>query len=289
MTRTLFCWQPQIFRLLTLKVRNDAAWLCGIVLTFSVLLGGGTHAGFIGDVIVQLASVPLLAVSLWSFSSLGLNAQQRRGILFFSCGVIIVFVIQLFPLPFAVPSIGGALAARVSDLEMVGQGGSWTTVSSTPQATWAVAASLVVPAAVFFGAVQLTLRHRLALAWLILALGGLSLLLGFLQMAQGPGSNLRFYDVTNPQEAVGLFANRNHFAAHLYVTLVLAATWYATTVNQTLRIGALTSRSMLWSTAAAVFSCLCHGRTGDGSFKGRGVSCHGGLGGRHNHGSSPTK
>ena len=72
-------------------------------------------------------------------------------------------------------------------------------------------------------------------------------------MAQGPGSNLRFYDVTNPQEAVGLFANRNHFAAHLYVTLVLAATWYASTVGQTLKIGALGSRSMLWSTAAAVF------------------------------------
>ena len=72
-------------------------------------------------------------------------------------------------------------------------------------------------------------------------------------MAQGPGSNLRFYNVTNPQEAVGLFANRNHFAAHLYVTLVLAATWYATTVNQTLKIRALGSSSMLWSTAAAVF------------------------------------
>ena len=234
------------------KSETMLAWLCGIVLTLSVLLGGGTHAGFTGDVIVQLASVPLLAASLWSFSSFDMNAQQRRGILLFLCAVIIVFAIQLLPLPFAVPSIGGSLAARVSDLEMVGQGGSWITVSATPQATWAVAASLIVPAAIFFGGVQLTLRHRLVLAWLILALGGLSLVLGFLQMAQGPGSSLRFYDVTNPKEAVGLFANRNHFAAHLYVTLVLAATWYATTVHQTLRIGALTSRSMLWSTAAAV-------------------------------------
>ena len=72
-------------------------------------------------------------------------------------------------------------------------------------------------------------------------------------MAQGPGSALRFYDVTNPKEAVGLFANRNHFAAHLYVTLVLAAAWYATAVRETLKVGALTSRSTLWSTAAAVF------------------------------------
>ena len=236
------------------KTETMAAWLCGIVLAFSVLLGGGTHAGFIGDVIVQLLSVPLIALSLWSFSSFkGLNEHQRRGILLFTYGIIIILFIQLLPLPFEVPSIGGALTTRASDLGMLGQKNSWATVSSTPQATWAAAASLVVPASVFFGTLQLNLRHRLALAWLLLALGGLSLLLGFLQMAQGPGSNLRFYDVTNPQEAVGLFANRNHFSAHLYVTLVLAATWYATTVGQTLKIRALGSRSMLWSTAAVVF------------------------------------
>ncbi len=236
------------------KTETMAAWLCGIVLAFSVLLGGGTHAGFIGDVIVQLLSIPLIALSLWSFSSFsGLNERQRGGILLFNYAIIIILIIQLLPLPFEVPAIGGALSTRAADLGMLGQKNLWTTVSLTPQATWAAAASLVVPAAVFFGTLQLNLRHRLALAWLLLALGGVSLLLGFLQMAQGPGSNLRFYDVTNPQEAVGLFANRNHFAAHLYVTLVLAATWYATTVGQTLKTKALGSRSMLWSTAAAVF------------------------------------
>ena len=239
---------------LLFKSETLIAWLCGIVLVFAVLLGGGTHAGFIGDVIVQLVSIPLIAMSVWCFSSVkGLNEHQRRGILLFTYAVIIVLIIQLLPLPFEVPSVGGALTERAPDLGILGQDNAWARVSSTPQATWAAAASLLVPAAVFFGTLQLNLRHRLTLAWLLLALGGLSLLLGFLQMAQGPGSNLRFYDVTNPQEAVGLFANRNHFAAHLYVTLVLAATWYATTVGQTLKIGALGSRSMLWSTAAAVF------------------------------------
>ena len=230
------------------------AWLCGAVLALSVLLGGGTHAGFLGDVVVQLLSIPLLAASLWSFSgSKEVNEHQRRAILFVSGTIIVIFVIQLIPLPFELPSISGALTGRGSLFGVLGEDSPWLTISATPQATWAAAASLVVPTGLFFGVLQLSLRHRLVLAWLLLFLGGLSLLLGYMQVAQGPGSGLRFYDVTNRNEAVGLFANRNHFAAHLYVTLVLAATWYVTTVNQTLRLGASTSRSMLWSAAAAVF------------------------------------
>ncbi len=237
-----------------LEFETMLAWLCGAVLALSVLLGGGTHAGFLGDVFVQLLSIPLLAASLWSFSGFkGVSERQRRAILVVSGAVIGVFAVQLIPLPFELPSIGGALTGRGFLFGILGEDSPWFPISATPQATWAAAASLVVPAGLFFGVVQLSLRHRLVLAWLLLFLGGLSLLLGFVQMAQGPGSGLRFYDVTNPREAVGLFANRNHFAAHLYVTLVLAATWYVTTVNQTLRLGGLTSRSMLWSAAAAVF------------------------------------
>ena len=63
----------------------------------------------------------------------------------------------------------------------------------------------------------------MSLCWLILGLGAVSLLLGFLQMTQGPASDLRFYEVTNPSEAVGFFANRNHFAALLNVTLIVSA------------------------------------------------------------------
>ncbi len=230
------------------------AWFCCIVLTLATLLGGGTRAGFLGDFVVQLFSVPLLAFSLWSLlDHEQLSGRQRRVFFFSACAVIVLIVIQLLPLPFGVPSIGGAIMARESGLGDLGLGSSWLPISGAPQATWAAAASLVVPAAVFLAGIQLSLRHRLVITWLLLFLGGLALLLGVAQMTQGPASGLRFYNVTNPKEAVGFFANRNHFAAHLYVTLVLAAAWYATTIRQTLKIGALTSRSILWSTAAAVF------------------------------------
>jgi O-antigen ligase len=87
----------------------------------------------------------------------------------------------------------------------------------------------------------------------LLGLGGLALVLGFFQMAQGPSGSLRFYEVTNASEAVGFFANRNHFAAGLYVTLVLGGLWHISTARQLLQTSEATSRSVLWLTTAALF------------------------------------
>jgi O-antigen ligase len=51
-----------------------------------------------------------------------------------------------------------------------------------------------------------------------------------LQVAQGPSSSLRFYAFTNTSEAVGFFANRNHYAALLYCLVLVAAAWAIATV-----------------------------------------------------------
>ena len=56
-------------------------------------------------------------------------------------------------------------------------------------------------------------------------------------MAQGPESLLRFFTFTNKNEAVGFFANRNHFAALLYVVLIFTAAW---TINAGFKAGNLT-------------------------------------------------
>ena len=50
-------------------------------------------------------------------------------------------------------------------------------------------------------------------------------ILGHFQVAQGQASPLRFYQFTNPTEAVGFFANRNHFAALIYSVVLLTAAW----------------------------------------------------------------
>src|SRR5262249_32465012 len=53
---------------------------------------------------------------------------------------------------------------------------------------------------------------------------------GLMQVAQGPTSPLRFYQLTDT-EAVGFFANRNHFAGFLNVFIVFAAAWTVEAAN----------------------------------------------------------
>jgi O-antigen ligase len=52
-----------------------------------------------------------------------------------------------------------------------------------------------------------------------------------MQVAQGPTSPLRFYQLTNATEAVGFFANRNHFAGFLNVLIVFAVAWTVEAAN----------------------------------------------------------
>ncbi len=230
------------------------AWFCGVVLLSAVLFGGGTHAGFLGDAVVQLLSIPLLALSLWgALDNERTDAHKQRIILAVCCAIIVVVAIQLIPLPFRFTSLGDAPADNAHELDLLVQKSGWASISVSPEATWAAAASLIVPAAVFAAAVQFTASQRLKLTWLLLFLGATALTLGFLQMAQGPTSSFRFYKFTNPSETVGFFANRNHFAAHLYVTLLLGAVWFLSTAKKVLKLRGFQSRSIVWLTAASVF------------------------------------
>jgi O-antigen ligase len=228
-------------------------WLCGAVLTAAIIAGGGTHRGFYGDVSVQLLSIPLLAAVIWPAFSTEHPYRKRAWLALGLCGAVaLTGLFQLLPLPFHFGSgEAGLLDGRFKDAA----GGSFgsAALSLTPEGTWAAIASCLVPLAIFGAALQLDSSQRRQLCFLVLALGAASLLLGFLQMAQGPGSELRFYAFTNASEPVGFFANRNHFAAYLNVTLVLAAVWFVMTADQVFERGAFETRSLLWFAAAIAF------------------------------------
>jgi O-antigen ligase len=97
-------------------------------------------------------------------------------------------------------------------------------LSVSPESTWLSALSLLPPVAVFLGVLSLGYDQRRKLALLVLGVGVVSVFIGLLQVAQGPHSSLRFFDFTNNAEAVGFFANRNHFAALIYALTLVAAT-----------------------------------------------------------------
>jgi O-antigen ligase len=198
--------------------------LCAICFATCLLLGGGTRPGLLSDVVLQVVALPSLLLALWWLSEITWTPQLKRALLF--CSAIVALpLIQLIPLP---PSVWTALPHRAystTAYALLGQTLPWLPLSVSPHATWLSLNALIPPLAVFLNVVLLDYRQRQLLSLLLLGLGFVSVCLALLQVAQGENSWLRFYEFTNFSEAVGFFANRNHFAAFLYCLVLVAAAW----------------------------------------------------------------
>jgi O-antigen ligase len=84
--------------------------------------------------------------------------------------------------------------------------------------------------AIFLASLQLPTQYRNRLFIGLALIVTFNILLGFAQLAQGKTSALRLYEITNTTEAVGFFANRNHFASLLMMCLPLSVgvtAWWA--------------------------------------------------------------
>lgn len=199
-------------------------YLAAMVMVASLLLGGGTRGGFASDAVLQLIAIPALLFSLWSLFEQPLTRQMRIA-LWFCLAIAALPLLQLVPLP---PFLWTLLPNRepsVAGLETIGHSLPWMPISVSPEATWLAALSLIPPLAIFLGTLLLSYRERLWLSLSVLAVGIVSVFIGLIQVAKGPQSPWRFFVITNPTEAVGFFANRNHFAAFIYALLLFAVPW----------------------------------------------------------------
>ena len=213
---------------------------CALVIAASLGLGGGTRGGLLSDAILQLIGLPLLILALWPpqnplnhplNQSGGLRSHPASPVwsgamiwpLAIMLAALLIPLLQLVPLPAAVwrflPQSETVAAA------LNGSGARLSALSVAPHMTWLAVLSLIPPCAVFFATVRLPLADRRRLTVIILVIGVLSVFVGLIQLAQGHASKLRFYDITNAKEAVGFFANRNHFSALLYCLTLFAAAW----------------------------------------------------------------
>lgn len=192
-------------------------------LLFCLLLGGGTRDGFLSDAILQLLSIPVFLAALWRVLDAPLSREKSLA-LGFCAAIVAVPLVQLIPLP---PWIWTHLRNReivVESFELLGRSPSWAPISMTPEATLLAALSLLPPVAIFLSTLTLDWHERRLMSFALLAFGVVSVFLGLLQLVQGPTSSLRFFEFTNLHDAVGFFANRNHFAALLYCAIALSAT-----------------------------------------------------------------
>lgn len=194
-----------------------------------LLLGGGTRGGFLSDALLQLLSIPLLLAALWRILNAPLSRAARSALAF--CGAILVVpLIQLVPLP---PALWTHLPSRelvAETYELVGRSLSWATISLAPEATWLAGLSLLPVLAIFLSTLTLDWRDRRRMSFALIAFAVISVFLGLIQLWHGPTSPLRFFEITNPTDAVGFFANRNHFAALLYSAIVFGVAFLVSQV-----------------------------------------------------------
>jgi O-antigen ligase len=204
-------------------------WLTVVTLLAALLLGGGTRGGFLSDALLQLLAIPLLVLSAARLSDLFWHDRatlwRLRWELGFCLAAVLVPLMQLVPLPPVLWTLLPHRAPLIASFDGLGHGLPWLPISVSPNATWLSVAALLPTLAMFFGTILIGYRERRLLSLVVVVFGIVSSFLGLLQIAQGPASRLRFFAATNVTEAVGFFANRNHFAALLYVVLLLAAVW----------------------------------------------------------------
>lgn len=197
--------------------RLPPSW--AVYLTMCVVLGGASAGGALANWVLQLVAILLLVrESLRSQDGAAPLPDAFRVALFM---VAVIAVTQLLQVP------ASWLKAPVRDtaqgvLATIAAGDRWSPVSSTPINAVASLLSLLPAAAM---AVLLLRRESDAtrLAMVVVSLVALSIVLGLAQILTGGDSPFYLYTITNRDAPVGFFANRNHFATLVVLSMPAAA------------------------------------------------------------------
>ncbi|MBO9518985.1 MAG: O-antigen ligase family protein [Porphyrobacter sp.] len=187
------------------------------------LMGGASRLDVTSLILLQ----PLAAVCATAFLLLPgpIDWQPVRFPLIFLAALAGLMVAQLIPLPPAVWSNFPGQAPFVQSAALAGIEQSWRPMSLTPDLTLASLVGLVVPFAILIGFASIDARRRPLLLVALLAGSVVSAVFALGQVSGGPKSPFYLYDVTNLEAGVGLFANRNHQAVLLAMTLPMLTVW----------------------------------------------------------------
>ena len=189
------------------------------VFGLALIFGGATSQGHASDALVELACLPLLAAALMRLAT---QSRARRAAipLVLLALMLALPLLQLIPMPPGMwPHLPGR-AAVVEVLAFTDRPLPWWPVSLDPSGTLGSFLSVLPAAAIFLAVLSTDVRDRR-----MMTLGLVGFAAATVVLAQGPGSPLRFYTITNFDSSVGFFANRNHYAALLCAVLPLALAW----------------------------------------------------------------
>ena len=206
---------------------RDAAFLNRLLawalmaLLLALWLGGGvTRDSTSADEVLELLSLPVIALAAWVLAQRGVRDRlQWAGLLTMGL-VVLVPVLQLLPWPDGASGIAWR-RQLLADLALAGvdhpQLGWSLSPAATERGLWALLPAL----AAFVSAIALESEHRRWLVKWILVLVGLNVAFAFFQAGLPLESPWRLYHGFDPRFG-GLFANTNHHATALVIGMVLA-------------------------------------------------------------------
>lgn len=194
-----------------------------VVWLLAVFGGGSARPDVLYIVPLRFAAVVGIGVLLLAGHPERLSFRDKP--LIFLGLVALAIAVQLIPLPHAFWA-GLPGRAAYDDLSSVPEIGEiWRPISLAPDLTWNALLSVVPPLFFLVAIPMLAPRYR---RWILIGLLAtilISAMLGLLQLAGGPESNLRWYHFSNFEAATGFFANRNHEAAFISMGIPLTVWW----------------------------------------------------------------
>jgi O-antigen ligase len=200
-------------------------------LLLCLLLGGASAAGWWSNLALQLTALVLLVYAFGSRRSTPLSSASRQA-LWLALLVVVLILVQLVPLP---PGLWSSLPGRApvaQGFRLLGLPLPWLPLSLEPYKTVASALWLL-PAAAILAGILLPGAYRASwFAWCLAGVAIVSVAIGALQLAGGPGSSPYLYEITNFGAMTGFFANANHLATLLLATVPFLAALYLNAVNK---------------------------------------------------------
>lgn len=206
-------------------------WVLAAFLTFLFAAGGASRVDVQSLVILRPVSIIICALALMTIRLK--HFPERKLLLGSFSALFALSLLHVIPLPSA---LWQSLAGRqdLIDVEkLAGLSDIWRPLTLAPMNGWHALVSLFVPLAVLLLGIQLNRDDLYRLLPLLVALTGISGLLGLLQAISDPHSALYFYRITNNGSAVGFFANRNHAATLLACLFPMLAVFASTAKGTT--------------------------------------------------------
>ena len=198
-------------------------WTIPLYLALCIVLGGASADGYRANAVLELLAIGLLVLA--SLARPDPPPEKGERALLIGLGALVVVIcLQFVPLPAALWHDLPARAEIARPFETAGVDFGQGFVSLIPHESLKSALWLMPPIGVLLA--MMYARALYSGPYLAVALIGamcISVLLGAMQMAAGPDSSLYFYHFTNRGLAVGFFANANHMASLLLVTVPFQA------------------------------------------------------------------